>query len=100
MTNFEMKFKATKYIEEELNCLDEFYFELESIAESKSLIGHNCYQSLADDTYSRITGALNISRTLKIISLKEYNNYTKDAVKKHKKVVSYVLENSDKSLSL
>lgn len=100
MTKFDMKFKATKYIEEEIDCLDEFYFELESSVKSDSFISYNCYKSLVEDAYSRIIGALHISRTLEIISLEEYNNYTKDAISKYKKVVSCILENSNKSLYL
>ena len=69
MTNFDMKFKATKYIEQKLDCLDKFCFELESIKVGEQILGANCYQSLVDDAYSRIIEALDISYTLEIISL-------------------------------
>lgn len=96
MTNFDMNFKATKYIEEELDCLDEVYFELESIVKGNSFLNYNCYRSLVEDAYSRIIGALHISRVLEAISQEEYNNYTKMAVKTYKKVVECIQENSNK----
>lgn len=43
MTNFNMKFKATKYIEQKLDCLDKFCFELESIKVGEQILGANCY---------------------------------------------------------
>ena len=42
MTNFDMKFKATKYIEQKLDCLDKFCFELESIKVGEQILGDNC----------------------------------------------------------
>lgn len=88
-----MKFKATKYIEQKLDCLDKFCFELESIKVGEQILGDNCYQSLVDDAYSRIIGALDISYTLEIISLEEYNKYVKVAVQKHKKAIKCIEQN-------
>lgn len=96
MTNFDMNFKTTKYIEEELDHINEMCVEIESIKEGEYPLGINCYRSLIDDAYSRIIGALHISRVLEVISLEEYNNYTKMAVKTHKKVVECIQENSNK----
>lgn len=93
MTNFDMKFKATKYVEQKLDCLDKFCFELESIKVGEQTLGANCYQSLVDDAYSRIIGALHISYTLEIISLEEYNKYVKVAVQKHKKAIKCIEQN-------
>lgn len=90
MTNFDMKFKATKYIEQELDYIDEFCFKFESIKEGEQILGANCYQSIIDDAYSRIIGALHISYTLEIISLEEYNKYVKDAIQKHKKAIKCI----------
>lgn len=96
MTNFDMKFKATKYIEQELDYIDDFCSEFESIKEGELILSANCYCSLIDDAYSRIIGALHISRVLEVISQEEYNNYTKMAVNAHKKVVECIQENSNK----
>ena len=46
MTNFDMKFKVTKYVEQKLDCLDKFCFELESINIGEQILGANCYQLL------------------------------------------------------
>ena len=40
-----MKFKATKYVEQKLDCLDKFCFELESIM---ALVIGNTYDKLTD----------------------------------------------------
>lgn len=90
MTNFDMKFKVTKYVEQKLDCLDKFCFELESINVGEQILGANCYQSIIDDAYSRIIGALDISYTLEIISLEEYNKYVKDVIQKHKKAIKCI----------
>lgn len=90
MTNFDMKFKVTKYVEQKLDCLDKFCFELESINIGEQILGANCYQSIIDDAYSRIIGALDISYTLEIISLEEYNKYVKDVIQKHKKAIKCI----------
>lgn len=96
MTNFDMNFKATKYIEEELDHINEMCIEINSFKEDACLLSTNCYRSLIDDAYSRIIGALHISRVLEVISQEEYNNYTKMAVNAHKKVVECIQENSNK----